>query len=494
MNPDPADAIPSPAPNNIPTFAVSELAQAVRRRLESDFERVRVRGEISGCKLHSSGHAYLSLKDEGSVLASICWRGVAGKFKQWLQDGLEVIATGQLTTYPGRSQYQLVIDHIEPAGVGALLKMIEDRKKKLAAEGLFDPARKRPLPFLPTVIAVITSPTGAVIRDILHRLNDRCPVRVLVYPVAVQGDGAAAQIAAAIEQLNQLPLNDGAIPRPDLLIIARGGGSVEDLMPFNEEVVVRAAAGSSIPLISAVGHETDHTLIDLVADLRAPTPTASAEMAVPVKTQLILQLQDHHQRLSRGALQQVASRQTLLQHLNPAHPARLLLFAQQRLDDLSARLRPAATTPYQRGVQAYSTLPLRLHQTVERLFGQAEEKILAPAARLAPILQQLWQSRSHSLEMTGRLLTQLSYQQTLARGFVMVQRASSDPSKSGTIVSSCAALDPTTPTVINLVFADGVCPAQAYPATTAAAQPTPPAKLAKPRSATAAQNLDFFSS
>jgi len=270
---------------NLPEYSVSELSQALKRTVEDTYPYVRVRGEISGFKRAASGHLYLALKDESAVLDGVCWRGVAGRLGIRPEDGMEVVCTGKLTTYPGRSKYQIVIEAMELAGEGALLKLLEDRRKKLAAEGLFDEARKKPLPFLPDVIGVVTSPTGAVIRDILHRLNDRFPRHVLLWPVLVQGEGAAAQIAAAIEGFNRIAPG-GRVPRPDVLIVARGGGSLEDLWAFNEEIVVRAAAGSVIPLISAVGHETDTTLIDYASDRRAPTPTAASEMALPVRADL----------------------------------------------------------------------------------------------------------------------------------------------------------------------------------------------------------------
>src|SRR6185295_17747103 len=270
-----------PLDHNRPALSVSELSQALKRMVESEFDHVRVRGEISGFKRHTSGHLYFALKDESAVIDAVCWKQMAPRLGLKPEDGMEVIATGRLTTYPGRSKYQIVVERMELAGAGALLKLLEERKAKLAAEGLFDAARKRPLPYLPAVIGVVTSPTGAVIRDILHRLDERFPRRVLVWPVAVQGEGAAEQVAAAIKGFN-LMAEGGAVPRPDLIIVARGGGSLEDLWAFNEEIVVRAAAGSRIPLISAVGHETDTTLIDFASDKRAPTPTAAAEMAVPV--------------------------------------------------------------------------------------------------------------------------------------------------------------------------------------------------------------------
>src|ERR1700722_8348704 len=286
---------------NLPEYSVSELSQAVKRHIESDFGHVRVRGEVSGFKRHSSGHCYLSLKDADAVLDAVIWRPLAQRLALKPEDGMEVVCTGRMTTYASRSKYQLVIEAVELAGIGALLKMLEERRKKLAAEGLFDDSRKRPLPYLPEVIGVVTSPTGAVIRDILHRLRDRFPRHVLVWPVPVQGENAAAAVAAAIEGFNALKPG-GEIPRPDLLIVARGGGSLEDLMAFNEEIVVRAAAASRIPLISAVGHETDTTLIDFAADQRAPTPTAAAEMAVPVKQEVWLGIKQLDARLM-GAMQ-----------------------------------------------------------------------------------------------------------------------------------------------------------------------------------------------
>src|ERR1700710_2514852 len=275
---------------NAPEFTVSELSSALKRTVEDAYGHVRVRGEISGFRgPHSSGHCYFALKDATAKIEAVIWKGVHGRMRFRPQEGLEVIATGKLTTFPGSSKYQIVIESLEPAGVGALMALMEERKKKLAAEGLFDEARKQLLPWLPEVIGVVTSPTGAVIRDILHRLEDRFPRRVLVWPVRVQGEGSAEQIAAAIRGFNALP-EGGKIPRPDLLIVARGGGSLEDLWSFNEEIVVRAAAGSMIPLISAVGHENDLALVDFASDKRAPTPTAAAEMAVPVRAELFVEV------------------------------------------------------------------------------------------------------------------------------------------------------------------------------------------------------------
>ena len=279
-----------PALNNVVEWTVSELSSALRRTVEDAYGYVRVRGEVSGFKGASpSGHVYFRLKDDKAVLEAVIWKGTFGRMRVRPEEGLDVIVSGKLTTFAGSSKYQIVIDSLEPAGIGALMKLLEERKKKLAAEGLFDEARKQLLPFLPEVIGVVTSPTGAVIRDILHRLEDRFPRRVLVWPVRVQGETSAAEVAAAIHGFNAMP-EGGPLPRPDLIIVARGGGSLEDLWSFNEEIVVRAAAASMIPLISAVGHETDITLIDFAADRRAPTPTAAAEMAVPVRAELMTTL------------------------------------------------------------------------------------------------------------------------------------------------------------------------------------------------------------
>src|SRR5438067_4614517 len=275
---------------NLVEFTVSELAAALKRTVEDAYAYVRVRGEISGFRgQHASGHCYFALKDEGAKIEAVIWKSAFARMRIKPEEGLEVIATGRLSTYASKSTYQIVVESLEPAGLGALMALLEQRKQKLAAEGLFDEARKQLIPFLPNRIGVVTSASGAVIRDILHRLADRFPRPVLVWPVRVQGEGSAAEVAAAIEGFNALP-ESGAISRPDLIIVARGGGSLEDLWSFNEEIVVRAAAASMIPLISAVGHETDITLIDFAADKRAPTPTAAAEMAVPVRSELLAEV------------------------------------------------------------------------------------------------------------------------------------------------------------------------------------------------------------
>ena len=325
--------------DNVPVFSVTELSGLVKSTVEGAFQHVRIRGELSGFKRAASGHLYFSLKDENAVMDGVCWRTSAGRLGIKPEDGMEVIATGRITTYPGRSKYQIVVETMELAGEGALLKLLEDRKRKLALEGLFDEDRKRDLPYLPDVIGVVTSPTGAVIRDILHRLADRFPRHVLVWPVLVQGEGAAEQIARAIRGFNDLPA-DGPVARPDLLIVARGGGSLEDLWAFNEEVVVRAAAESDIPLISAVGHETDWTLIDLASDQRAPTPTAAAEMAVPVRFDVMAQVADSEGRLLRAIRRRTESKTREVAALARGLPnlQRLVEAAEQRLDDWSERL------------------------------------------------------------------------------------------------------------------------------------------------------------
>ncbi|MBD3678427.1 MAG: exodeoxyribonuclease VII large subunit [Rhodobacteraceae bacterium] len=334
---------------NAPEFTVSEISGAVKRMIEGEFSHVRVRGEVGRVSRPRSGHIYLDLKDERSVLSGVIWKGVAARLATQPEEGLEVIAVGRLTTFPGQSKYQIVIEDIRPAGVGALMAMLEKRKKMLEAEGLFDPARKKPLPYLPEVIGVVTSPSGAVIRDILHRLRDRFPRKVLIWPVAVQGEKCASEVARAIEGFNRLTPG-GSLPRPDLLIVARGGGSLEDLWGFNEEIVARAAAASEIPLISAVGHETDTTLIDFVADRRAPTPTAAAELAVPVRMELLAWVDNQGARLSRSLSQGVTLRQQRLRDLSRAlpRPEAIVETQNQRLDYASERLRNALVAVAQR--------------------------------------------------------------------------------------------------------------------------------------------------
>ena len=327
---------------NEPEFSVSEISGAVKRVIEGEFGRVRVKGELGRVLVARSGHVYLDLKDDRAVLSSVIWKGQAAKLSVKPEEGMEVVAVGRLTTFPGQSRYQMVIEDIRPAGVGALMAMLEKRKKLLEGEGLFATDRKKPIPFLPEIIGVVTSPQGAVIRDILHRLRDRFPRKVLIWPVAVQGEQCAPQVTAAIQGFNALTPG-GAVPRPDLIIVARGGGSIEDLWGFNEESVARAAAASDIPLISAVGHETDTTLIDYVSDMRAPTPTAAAELAVPVRLELLAGLDSLDGRMVRAMTGHVESRGQRLRDLSRALPRieDLTEPAAQRFDAVAARL-PAA--------------------------------------------------------------------------------------------------------------------------------------------------------
>jgi len=327
--------------SNTPEFSVSELANSLKRTVEDAYGHVRVRGELGRVTTPRSGHVYLDLKDEKAVISGVMWKGMVSRLNFRPEEGLEVICEGKLTTYPGQSKYQIIIERMEPAGAGALMALLEERKKKLAAEGLFETSRKRTIPYLPQVIGVVTSPTGAVIRDILHRLEDRFPRHVLLWPVLVQGEGAAAQIAAAIEGFNALD-GAGGIPRPDVLIVARGGGSVEDLWCFNEEIVVRAAANSKIPLISAVGHETDTTLIDFASDRRAPTPTGAAEIAVPVRSELMQDVRGWADRLSRGLMRLIERRRTEFRATSRGFPTPQTLLGpmRQRLDLASAGIRP----------------------------------------------------------------------------------------------------------------------------------------------------------
>ncbi len=416
--------VAAPPRGNLIEYTVSELSQALRRSIEDGFGHVRVRGEISGFKRHGSGHCYLALKDADAVLDAVCWRTTAIRLSVKPEDGMEVVCTGRLTTFPGRSKYQLVIDTIELAGIGALLKLLEERRQRLAAEGLFAAERKRPLPYLPAVIGVVTSPTGAVIRDILHRLADRFPRRVLIWPVAVQGEGAAAQVAAAINGFNRLP--SARAPRPDLIIVARGGGSIEDLMPFNEEIVVRAAAASLIPLISAVGHETDTTLIDHASDRRAPTPTAAAEMAVPVRLDLIAELASKSSRLSGGLSRLLGERRLQLAGLARGLPSPqdLIGIAAQRLDDRAERLRLAAESHLRAARHRFDLSAVRLRPEVLAAdVSRAGARLGETGLRLRAAMQRLIAGRDDALDnFAGRLATHSErHESLLARGYVVVR-------------------------------------------------------------------------
>ena len=383
--------------DNAEPLTVSELSGLLKRTVEDRFGYVRLRGELSGVKRAASGHLYCCLKDDKAVIDGVMWRGPASALAFGPEDGLEVVASGKLTTYPGRSKYQIVIDSLELAGEGALLALLEKTRQRLAAEGLFASERKRPLPYLPTTIGVVTSPTGAVIRDILHRLADRFPSRVVVWPVLVQGQGAAEQVAAAVRGFSNLP--EGHSLRPDLLIVARGGGSIEDLWSFNEEVVVRAIAACSIPTISAVGHETDTTLADFAADRRAPTPTAAAEIAVPVRRDLAATIADFALRKQRCALRPVElGRERLEARVQRMPRFETLLAPQtQRLDDLAGRLR----------------------QGLRDRAGQAREALAHDRARLSPaLLRHRLERGQDRLAASVRLIASLDPDAVLQRGYV----------------------------------------------------------------------------
>jgi exodeoxyribonuclease VII large subunit len=506
-----SDLIEDPAPGgNAPEFSVSDISGAIKRLIEGEFSHVRVRGEIGRVSRPRSGHVYLDLKDDRNVLSAVIWKGVAGRLATPPEEGMEIIATGRLTTFGGQSKYQMVIEDIAPAGAGALMAMLEKRRKALAAEGLFDAARKRALPSLPHVIGVVTSPSGAVIRDILHRLRDRFPCHVLIWPVAVQGAKCARDVAAAIRGFNALPETGGSVPRPDVLIVARGGGSLEDLWGFNEEIVVRAAADSAIPLISAVGHETDTTLIDFAADRRAPTPTAAAEMAVPVRMELIATLDNQSARLGNAISRLTVERGRRLRDLSRALPRPDTLTAQaaQRLDiwggrlpmalraaaqakrlrlsDAAAGLRPATLRAALRErAGAANRLAGRLAPGLGRIAaerGRALDKLserLAPDLlargarrgreaheRLAERLQRrataqigAWRDRLDGLD---RVLQSLSYEETLRRGYAVVW----DVGPGGAHVVTRQA-DAATRTMLEIQFHDGrlpMAPAQKAPA------------------------------
>ena len=465
-----------PLPNS-PEFTVSELSSALKRTVEDAYGHVRVRGEISGFRgPHSSGHCYFALKDDSAKIEAVIWKGVHGRMRFKPQEGLEIIATGKLTTYPGSSKYQIVIEAIEPAGVGALMALMEERKKKLAAEGLFDEARKQLLPWLPEVIGVVTSPTGAVIRDILHRLEDRFPRRVLVWPVRVQGEGSAEQIAAAIHGFNALE-EGGRIPRPDLLIVARGGGSLEDLWSFNEEIVVRAAAESMIPLISAVGHETDVTLIDFAADKRAPTPTAAAEMAVPVRAELFVEVTSLERRAMLCWQRGQEHRRSELRAAARALPkaTELLDIPRQRLDRASAQLPRALRANAHVYERRLSAVGGRLTVTALRAqIDRGKEKVerLATSARRCADLHI--RQRETRLKYVAQLLNALSYKGVLERGFALVRDEQGQPLHAAANVGSGQHL--------TIEFADGRIGATADGEGVAAAKPkAAPAKPASKR-------------
>ena len=458
-------------PGNAPEFSVSDLSGAIKRVIEGEFGHVRVKGEVGRVARPRSGHLYLDLKDDRSVLASVIWKGVAGRLSVQPEEGMEVVATGRLTTFAGQSRYQLVIEDLKPAGMGALMAMLEKRRKALADEGLFAPERKRRPPFLPEVIGVVTSPSGAVIRDILHRLRDRFPRKVLIWPVAVQGERCAPEVTRAIAGFNRMTPG-GALPRPDLLIVARGGGSIEDLWGFNEESVVRAAAASDIPLISAVGHETDTTLIDHAADLRAPTPTAAAELAVPVRLDLLNWFDAQGARLLQALSGQVRTRDQRLRDLSRAlpRPETLTESARQRLDTIGDRLPYALRTLVRQRelqlAQSGGVLRPRLLRTGAegaraRLSGLSarlniralERDVTQKRAEYDRMVHRLsragagqitgWRSR---LDGLARLQDTLSYKATLSRGYAVVRG-------DGAVVTTRAGAEAAA--ALEIEFADG---------------------------------------
>ncbi|MGJ3264119.1 MAG: exodeoxyribonuclease VII large subunit [Salinarimonas sp.] len=533
--------------SNAPEWSVSELSSALKRTVEDAYGHVRLRGEISGFRgPHSSGHCYFSLKDEGAKIDAVVWKGTYARLKTKPQEGLEVIATGKITTFPGKSSYQIVIDQIAPAGVGALMALLEERKRTLAAQGLFAAERKRPLPYLPRVIGVVTSPTGAVIRDILHRVQDRFPRHVLVWPARVQGETSAQEVAAGVRGFNALAPG-GPLPRPDVIIVARGGGSIEDLWGFNDEDLVRAVAESAIPVVSAVGHETDWTLIDLAADVRAPTPTGAAEMVVPVRSELLAIVHDRARRHEDAWIRRIERLRADLRSAARAlpRPEDLTATQRQRLDLAAARLAPALAanarayeqrlgdaarrlergSPRVRLSQARGRLDALSERPARALTGGIErrrDRLDALAARLAAgrgrlvdlerariahgrkqvgacgdrlrgLAQAGVRERARRLASLWQLAESLSYRSVLARGYALVRDAEDRPVRAAAAVTPGAAL--------TLEFADGKVAARADaggadgsagpPPAEAPRKPRParPAKAAAPTTARAQGSL-----
>jgi exodeoxyribonuclease VII large subunit len=471
-------------------MSVSELSGAIKRALEDGFGYVRLRGEVSGYRgPHASGHCYFALKDEKAKIEAVIWKGVFGRLRFKPQEGLEVIAQGKITTFPGSSKYQIVIEALEPAGAGALMALLEERKRKLANEGLFEEGRKKPRPFLPRVVGIVTSPTGAVIRDMLHGFAERFPTHVVVWPVRVQGETSAAEVARAIRGFNALAPG-GPVPRPDVLIVARGGGSLEDLWGFNEEIVVRAAAESRIPLISAVGHETDWTLIDLVADARAPTPTKAAEWAVPKYADLVSDTMKLELRLATAVRRAVEGLRTHLKAAARGLPRRedLLALPRQRFDaverrlgrallantrthtmrhaKVAARLGPRLlTVRIERASAGLSKLGQRATAALGRGAGQRRARLERVSGRLSPQVLDNRLSRSRErLAGLGQMLASLSYQSVLKRGFALVRDAE------GTAVRTAVAVRPGA--ALEIEFSDGRVSARATGSDGGAPEPT----------------------
>ncbi len=426
---------------NVAEFTVSELSLSLKRVVEDAFGYVRVRGEISGYRgPHSSGHAYFALKDEKARLEAVIWRGSFSKLKFRPEEGLEVIAVGKLTTYPGSSKYQIVIETLEPAGAGALMALLEERKRKLAAEGLFEEARKKPLPYMPKVIGVVTSPTGAVIRDIVHRVTDRFPLTVIVWPVRVQGETTGAEVSAAVAGFNALGPGS-VIPRPDVVIVARGGGSLEDLWGFNDEAVVRAVAASSIPVISAVGHETDWTLIDLAADVRAPTPTAAAEIAVPVKAELEADIANLKARLGGAVSRQMETKRRALTAAARVLPTAdsLLSIPRRHFDEVAMRHSRAlkANTDLKRSRLNGARLSIA---PIARNIQLGSRAIENNERQLSRTMDRRLEDLTRRVANAGRLLDSFSYKSVLRRGFAVVRNADAVAVASAAAISAGMAI------------------------------------------------------
>ncbi len=496
-----------PSVTNAPDLTVSQLAASLKRTIETNYDFVRVRGELGRVTLARSGHMYADIKDDKAVLNTVMWKGNVDRLPFRPEEGLEVIAEGKLSIFAGRSNYQLIATGMHPAGAGALMALLEARKKKLAAEGLFDPGHRKTLPYLPATIGVVTSPTGAVIRDILHRIRDRFPVRVIVWPALVQGDLAAGQVEQGIRGFNAMTGPD----RPDLLIVARGGGSIEDLWPFNEENVVRAAFDSEIPLISAVGHETDTTLIDYVSDARAPTPTGAAEIAVPMRSELLLMTGELGERLKRQLSGLVRGKSDQLRAARLARPETLLEARRQRLDFAAASLPRAVIAGRERARARFDRAAARL-PAPHALIREASQRLAQPAAalghalkgaistqrlrlvqisgrlqlrpirdetrrsrrqlsdisqRLHPALQRLLGERAQRLEREAKLLDTLSHQATLRRGFALVR------DDRGRLTRTAAAARQSES--LSVIFSDGEVTATVEaPAARSAPRPKPP--------------------
>jgi len=433
-----SDLIDSPVKGeNAPEFSVSELSSVLKRMIEGEFSNVRIRGEVGRVSRPASGHLYFDLKDDKSVIASVTWKGQASKLVTQPEEGLEVVATGKITTFAGQSRYQMIVSEMSVAGIGALMAQLEKRKKKLEAEGLFDKSIKKEIPYLPEIIGVVTSPSGAVIQDILHRLSDRFPRKVLLWPVAVQGERCAPDVAAAINGFNRLTPG-GAMPRPELIIVARGGGSIEDLWGFNEESVVRAAAESEIPLISAVGHETDTTLIDFASDLRAPTPTAAAEYAVPVRADLMGWLSSMDERRVRSLSTGLEIKRQRLKDLSRGLPApdELVAMSTQRLDSISERLPRALITVSnnKRTILLQTSAGLRGSLLKNKLVDRSEA-INRFVKSIQSNMKVIIQRNQSALESLERLRQTLGYEATLQRGYAVIRN------ESGGIVTSVKVAD-----------------------------------------------------